>query len=239
MDIQGLEIQKDRLYQQIADQIEKSIILKKMNVGERLPSERDLAERLGVSRTIIREAIKILGVRGLVEVRHGSGTYITEITSESASTPIKRYLSSSETGNVYAKLYEVRRSLEIDIAGLAAQRATEEDLEQIEGALEKQEKAKNQLEVFTRADFAFHSALAAATHNELYSMLLAAISDLMLEFRSVAYQSDPEGSIRGALVFHKKLLKCMKDQNAEKARQVMQEHLDQGNRIYCEAVLEE
>jgi GntR family transcriptional repressor for pyruvate dehydrogenase complex len=231
-----ITIRKDRLYEQVADQIEERIISEALRPGDRLPSERSLAESLGVSRPVIREAITVLISRGLVEVRPGSGSYIKEMSSESASKPIERYLRVKDKLGSFSDLHDIRRALEVDIAGLAAERATDEDIQKLEAAFADQQKWAHDPQRFTKADFDFHTALAAATQNELYGILLAPITDLMLEFRLVAYDTDPQASIEGALIHHHHLIETIKNRDPEKARAAMLAHLKQAETLYFETV---
>jgi GntR family transcriptional regulator, transcriptional repressor for pyruvate dehydrogenase complex len=228
----NISVHIDRLYEQVAEQIEKKIINEALKPGDRLPSERLLAKRLGVSRPVIREATRVLAVRGLVESRQGSGTYIKEISSESASKPIERYLRLKDKINSFSNLHEIRKTLEIDIAGYAAERATEEDIKLLEKAIIDQEESKDDPEKFTQADHKYHAVLASATHNDLYLLLLSPITDIMLDFRMAAYISDPKNSIQGALTFHSQILEKIKARDANGARQAMREHLKQAEGIY-------
>lgn len=232
----GIIVRKDRLHEQVADQIEERIINEALRPGDRLPSERALAESLGVSRPVIREATTVLVARGLVEVLPGSGTYVKEMSSESASKPIERYLRVKDKLGSYSDLHDVRRALEVDIAGLAAERATEEDIKKLEESFEEQMKCVENPDLFTKADLDFHAAIASATQNELYNILLAPISDLMLEFRLVAYDTDPKASIEGALVHHENLIKKIKNHDHKGAREAMLAHLNQAETLYLEAV---
>jgi len=231
-----IRIRKDRLHNQVADQIEQRIITESLRPGDRLPSERSLAESLGVSRPVIREATTVLVARGLVDVIPGSGTYIKEMSSESASKPIERYLRVKDKLGSYSDLQDIRRTLEVDIVSLAAERATNEDIRKLEKALNEQRNSKNDPDRFTKADLDFHATLAAATHNELYAILLTPISDLMLEFRRVAYETNQKASIEGALFHHESILNKIRDNDPEGARQAMVAHLIQAETLYLEAV---
>lgn len=225
-------IQRDLLYEQVASQIEKLIASEALRVNDRLPSERVLAERLGVSRPVVREAIRVLSSRGLVEVLPGSGTYIRGFTAEVASKSFKHYLKFKDHLSTFEKLHEIRCTLEVEIAGFAAERATEEDIQCLEAALKGQEIHSENQDEFTSYDLQFHAALAAATYNELYEMMLAPISDLLLEFRQAAYRFNKEGAVTGALLHHQNLLEKIKQKDSEGARQVMRAHLKQAEDTY-------
>ena len=176
----------------------------------------------------IREAIKTLEERGLVKVLTGSGTYVSQmdprIVSESIGLLVQQYASSFEYLN------EIRRMLEIEIAGLAAKRAKSEDIEAMEKAVQEMETAvanieshPDRFEDFVEADLAFHNALAEATQNPLLPILLESISDLLLEFRRLA--SSAPGAPEDALSYHRKILEQLKARNVPASREVMREHL--------------
>jgi GntR family transcriptional repressor for pyruvate dehydrogenase complex len=224
-------IRRDRLHEQVAGKIQELIIGESLRPGDKLPSERDLAERLGVSRTVIREAVRVLSAQGLVEAKAGSGTYVRELSPNDAAAPIELFLNLRQVPDRYKNLSEVRRTLEVDIAGLAAERATDEDITAMEAAVEGITAQVGDAERFTQYDLAFHEALAAATHNELYSVLLTPITDLLLEFRLTAYRYDAQSSIEGALTFHRRILDRAKARDAEGARQAMRDHLHQARTL--------
>ena len=231
-------IRRDSLHEQVADRIQGLIVDESLHPGDRLPGERDLAERVGVSRTVIREAIHVLRVRGLVEVRPGSGTYIRELSPNDAAAPIGLLLKLRQVSDRYQDLHEIRRTLEVDIAGLAAERATEEDMATLEVAIEEMAAHSEDADQFTRRDLAFHGALATATHNDLYTVLLTPITDLLLEFRLAAYSHDAGGSIEGALTYHGQILDRIKARDPQGAREAMRDHLYQA-RTLMEAARQE
>jgi GntR family transcriptional repressor for pyruvate dehydrogenase complex len=224
-------IRRDSLHEQVADRIQGLVIDESLRPGDRLPGERDLAERVGVSRTVVREAIHLLRVRGLVEVRPGSGTYIRELSLNDAAAPIGLLLKLRQVSDRYADLHEIRGTLEVDIASLAAERATDEDIAALEAAIEGMAAHPKDADQFTRYDLAFHEALAAATQNDLYSVLLTPITDLLLEFRLAAYGHDAQGSIEGALTYHGQILNRIKARDPKGARQAMRDHLRQARSL--------
>lgn len=228
-------LRRDRLHQQVADRIQDLIVNESLRPGDRLPSERDLAERLGVSRTVIREAIRVLGAQGLVDVRPGSGSYVQEPSADDAAASIERLLRLRQAPGRYEALGEVRRTLEIEIAGLAARRATEMDVASLEGALAEMAAHAGDAEQFTRQDLAFHAALVGATHNELYGVLLIPITDLLLDFRLAAYRYDARSAIEDGLAFHREILDHVRARDSEGARRAMRQHLGQAERLIAAA----
>jgi GntR family transcriptional repressor for pyruvate dehydrogenase complex len=220
------ELSRDLLYEQVADQVQQMVVDEALHPGDRLPSERKLAEQIRVSRSVIREAMKVLKVRGLIEARPGSGTYIREPQVADVSAPVGLMLSMRQVPGRFSNLLEVRRTLEVAVSGLAARRATDEDIARMEAAIVEAATHTDDVEQFTRADLAFHAALAEATHNELYSVLLAPIAGLSFEFRMSTYHHDAQAAIDGVLFAHRQILDQVKAQDPEGARQAMRAHLD-------------
>lgn len=214
---------RNKLYEQVADQVQELIAAESLRPGDKLPCERDLAARLRVSRTVIREAIRVLSVRGLVEVKPGCGTYVRRPTPEDMATPLGLLLKLRQCPDTLNHLYEVRCILEVECAGLAAERATDEDCAALEAAIEGMKTQIAEAEGFIRYDWAFHSALADATHNDLFSVLLGVIGDLWREAALLSYQSP--GAAESGIKYHCKILQRIRERDAEGARRTMREHL--------------
>lgn len=202
-----------------------------LSPGDKLPAERDLAERLNVSRTVVREALRTLSIRGLVEIKPGSGTYVAELTSDATETAFSLLLQSRRGGDSFRDLYEIRRMIEVEVAGMAAERATEADIEAMEEAIHKMADNVDSPAQFTQYDLDFHSSLVAAADNQLIPVLLDPIVDRLLSFRLVAYRYDREGAIDGALVHHRSILAHVKAHDPAGARQTMSDHLRQAETL--------
>ncbi|HEC61328.1 MAG TPA: FadR family transcriptional regulator [bacterium] len=225
-------LSRDTLYEQVADQIERLIISESFLPGDKLPAERDLAEQIGVSRTVVREAMRVLNVRGLVKIKQGSGTFIQKLKPSDAAAPISRFLKHGQSVNSLEDLCQVRRTLEIEIAALAAKRATAADIVDMEASIEAMVENEDNAREFAKCDLAFHSSLAAATHNDLYGVLLTPISDLLLEFRLTDYGFNPRSTIEGGLTYHHLILNKIKQRDEKGARQAMRDHLDQAESLF-------
>jgi GntR family transcriptional repressor for pyruvate dehydrogenase complex len=214
---------RDTLYEQVADQIQELIVAESLRPGDKLPCERDLAERLGVSRTVVREAIRALCVRGLVKVKAGRGTYVQQPTPKDMAAPIGLLLKLRQCPDTLNDLYEARCMIEVECAGLAAERATDEDCAALEADIEEMKAHVADAEEFIRRDLAYHSSLADATHNDLFSVLLSVISDLWLEVALLTYQAP--GAAESGLKHHRKILQRIKERDAEGARRAMRDHI--------------
>lgn len=226
-----VNIRRDNLYEQVASEIEKMIIKEELNHGDKLPAERYLGEKLKVSRTVVREAVKVLKDRKLVDVKPGSGTYVSVQTSSAASESMGRYLKMQGVENSYRNLYEVRLALEVEIAGMAADRARREDIEGLETILNMMTDSQADEDQFVKADLEFHLALAKATGNGLFNILMTPIQDLLLDFRLTAFHMNKIGSIHGAKTYHYEILECIRNRDSVGAREAMRKHLKQGKEI--------
>src|SRR5439155_10446564 len=170
-----------RLSDKVADLLLETIVVRQLQPGERLPSERELGEQFGVSRTVIREAVRALAAKGVIEVRTGSGLRVAAVDSATVSESMSLFLRGSSTLD-YPKVHEVRAVLEVEVAGLAAERATEDDIAKLRAICERMEAAAD-VEEAALQDVEFHRVIAAATHNDLYLLLLDSIGDALVQIR--------------------------------------------------------
>jgi len=157
-------IKQKRVYEDIVGQVQALIQEGVLKPGDRLPPERELAERLGVSRSSLREAIRALELRGLVVSRPGAGTFVSTESVETILSVIAASINGS--GGYLSDIFEVRHLLEPQIAALAAERATPEDIRSMASSLEEQARQIERGETGVEGDTAFHFAMAMATHNK-------------------------------------------------------------------------
>ena len=217
-------VRTSRLYEQIVQQIEESIIRGELKPGDQLPAERDLAQRFGVSRTAVREAVKALREKGLVEAYSGRGTFITDGTTQAVRQSLDLMVKIGQPeGSTH--LAEVRAILEPEIAALAATRIQDTELATMREAVAVMDKAGHDPDAYIEADLDFHLALAEGAANPLILSLLDSIVALLREQRLRIFQV-PGGRERGQ-VHHKRILEAVERHDPEKARQSMREHLDQ------------
>ena len=217
-------IQSSRLYEQIVQQIEESIRKGDLTEGSQLPAERDLATQFGVSRTAVREAIKALQEKGLVDAFPGRGTFVTNGTSNSMRRSLDRIIKSGEPDG-WGYLVEVREILEPEIAALAAQRAEDQDIATMQEAVNVMDQAGQDAEAFIEADLDFHLALAEAAANPIVLSLIDSIVGLLREQRLRIFRIGG-GPERGQH-HHKRILDAIKRHDAPGARAAMQAHLRQ------------
>lgn len=158
-------LQRGSLVQLAIRQLREQVTAGRWAVGERVPAEAELGQSLGVGRSTLREAVRALVQEGLLEVRHGTGTFVVSDGGDALRTMFRRA--------AVLEVYEVRAGIEYQAARLAAQRADEADLERIEAALQVRMTVAEQgnEEAFVEADLAFHSAVVDAAHNDLLAQL--------------------------------------------------------------------
>jgi GntR family transcriptional regulator, transcriptional repressor for pyruvate dehydrogenase complex len=217
-------IQASRLYEQIVQQIEESILKGELGEGSQLPAERDLAKQFGVSRTAVREAIKALQEKGLVDAFPGRGTFVTNGTSNSMRRSLDRIIKSGDTDG-WAYLVEVREILEPEIAALAAVRATDQDLATMRDAFDVMDQAGRDSDAFIEADLDFHLALAEAAANPIVLSLIDSIVGLLREQRLRIFRIG--GGPQRGQDHHKRILEAIERHDPQGARGAMQAHLSQ------------
>lgn len=211
------------LASRVTRQLENLILDNQLLPGARLPSERDLALEFGVSRTVVREAVRALVARNLLEVRPGSGTLVRRPSMESLARSMTLLLRVGQEQIDYDKVHEVRRLLEVEIAGLAAERRSDDDLARIQGLLDTAPATWDTADHFARHDLTFHNALAQAAHNELFLFMLNSLSDIMLEVRRMAFKVP--GLPEKALELHSAIVAAIRDGDAPRAQEAMHEDL--------------
>ncbi len=217
-------VRTSRLYEQIVQQIEESVLNGSLKPGDQLPAERELAQRLGVSRTAVREAVKALREKGLVEAYSGRGTFITDGTSHAARQSFDLMVKiGQQEGSTH--LAELRLILEPGIAALAAERAEEEYLAAMRDAVAVMDRSQKDPSAYIEADLDFHLALAEAVANPLILSLIDSIVGLLREQRIKIF--NVEGGPQRGQVHHKRILDAMERRDPEMARSAMRAHLEQ------------
>ncbi|MFJ9912829.1 FadR/GntR family transcriptional regulator [Actinacidiphila glaucinigra] len=163
------------LFEQVVSGLRRQITSGAWPVGSRIPTEPELVRQLGVARNTVREAVRALAHNGLLDIRHGSGTYVAA-TSELAGVMRRRFEEAGQRD-----VAEVRGALESAAAGLAATRRTEEDLARLGTLLGRRERAwdSGDRDAFVDADSAFHLAVVAASHNEVLAELYADLGQVV------------------------------------------------------------
>ena len=222
------------LVHHVTGQIEHLIFQGELQPGNRLPPERELARQFGVSRTVVRESVRSLVARGLLEVHPGSGTVISSPSADSVAKSLVLFLRAGQPEFDCEKVMEIRRVLEIANAGLAARRRTAEDLQQMAKILRDESEIRDDRYSFAEYDVAFHAAVAHATHNELLSLLLDSVADILLTWRQVTF--DVPGTPARAVNYHRAVYEQVEAGDPEGAAHAMREHLIESENTMRKAI---
>ena len=219
-------IRPKKISEEIVNQIKQLISKGELKPGDRIPSERELATMLGVSRPSVREAIMVLEAMGFVESRQGGGTYVKALTEGSIMNPLAKLVEKRDP-ELLRSLAEVRMGLESWSAYLAAQRATDADIAEMRrlyGIMEKQA-AKGGWSPDVDAEF--HYAITAASHNSLQMHVLDSIHSLFHATIQVALMEfyQQEGHVQLLLNHHHDIMEAIAAHDPELARRKMVEHL--------------
>jgi len=200
----------------------------RLRPGDRLPAERELAAQIGVSRPSVRAGLHALAAMGVVRSRHGSGTYIPDGPPSLGSEPLS-FLAALH-GFTHSDMYEARRILETEAAGLAAERATSEHLatlaEEVAGLFANRDNPN----LFLVHDINFHRAVADAAHNPIVGALVGMVSALYYERRRETAARASANDLRDAAEMHRRIYQAIRARDAAAARRAMNEHLLQASR---------
>jgi GntR family transcriptional regulator, transcriptional repressor for pyruvate dehydrogenase complex len=216
-------IRKTRVAEEIADRIRMLILDGTLPPGQPLPAERQLAERFGVSRGSIRDAFRTLETIGLLVTRHGQGTFPQELDVDRLVAPLASVLSYRH--DLQDELLDVRRMFEPAVARVAATRATDEDLAELQRILDAQRRKLKTGRSAIVEDTAFHAILARATRNRVIVNIMATLNDLLVESRKMTLKQKgrPERSVLG----HEAVVAALRRHDGDLAANAMREHIDQ------------
>ena len=220
------------LSQRIERTLENAIREKKLSIGSKLPTEREMCESFGVSRTALREALRRLSARGLITIQKGSGMYVSELHIEDAIDTLNLYYDLKFDKNLLSQIIEVRSIFEPEIARLAAMNRTSKDLDELGRNLKEFELCdpdNTQLEA--DLDNHFHLTISKATLNPIVQITMEPIYSLLPRMRNYIY-----GNIDGEKAFtlksHQALVAAIRKQDGVQAHGIMTEHLERTRDIY-------
>jgi len=220
-------IRPKKISEEIVNQIKQLISSGELKPGDRIPSERELATMLGVSRPSVREAIMVLDAMGFLESRQGGGTYVKALTEGSIMDPLAKLVEKKDPG-LLRSLVEVRMGLESWSAYLAAQRADAKDIAELRRIYYVMEKQAARGGWDTEVDAEFHYAITAAAHNSLQMHVLDSIHSLLSANIQVALMEfyQREDQIQLLLTQHREIMEAIADHDPELARKRMMTHLE-------------
>ncbi|MFD4637757.1 FadR/GntR family transcriptional regulator [Lentzea sp. NPDC058436] len=209
---------KSRLYEQVLERLRAHVTEAGLGAGDRLPAERDLAASLGVSRASVKQAIVVLEVQGLVEARHGGGTYLVRDTLD--VEPVEQLV---ERRKRLPEVLEAREALETKLAELAAERRTDAELETIRAALDYMRDEIKNGENGVEGDRRFHAAVTAAAHSSLLADFMKAIAQQITESRTESLRQP--GRPSRSLAQHTAIYEAIAAGDAKKAAAAMRKHV--------------
>ncbi|OOM76121.1 HTH-type transcriptional regulator LutR [Clostridium puniceum] len=214
-----------KVYDQVIEQIKSKIKSGEIKKGDRLPSEREMAESIGVSRTSVREAIRALEVVGLVESKQGAGNYIKTNFDNSLFEPLSVMFMLQESS--VKEMYDLRETLELQCAKLSAENIEDNELALLTAIVDRMYIAGSEEESL-ELDIKFHYLIAKASRNVLLINVLDVISQLMDEFiQKSRMQILHEGNTKESLLeIHENLLRALKCRDESKVCNAMKEHFN-------------
>jgi GntR family transcriptional regulator, transcriptional repressor for pyruvate dehydrogenase complex len=216
-------VRKTRVFEGIAQQIQRLIVDGTLKPGDRLPPERELAERFGVARSSVRDAIRTLELVGLVVPRHGEGTVVADVSPEAVVTPIASVLVRKRA--LIAELLDVRKMIEPALAARAAIRATDEDLARLEDVLRRQREKMLRGESTVEEDTEFHYGIAFAAKNSVVRSVLDVLMGLLRETRALSLQT--RGRPQRSLAGHRSVLDAIRRRDPDAAERAVRRHLEE------------
>ncbi|GAB2750368.1 FadR/GntR family transcriptional regulator [Salinifilum aidingensis] len=215
---------RTRLYEQVVARLREHVTAAGLRAGDRLPSERELSDRFGVSRASVRQAIAALEVQGVVEVRHGGGTYLRRDTVE--TEPVDELLDRQRR---LPDVLDAREALETKLAELAAQRRSADDLVAIDAALGRMRTEIEEGDFGLDGDRRFHAAVTAAAHSDLLAEFMRRLDDDIAESRAESLRQ-PDRPQR-SLAQHERIAEAIRAQQARAAATAMRRHLRTVSRV--------
>lgn len=208
---------KNQVFEQLRDRITE----RTWPPGTKIPSEKALAELLGVSRVSVREALQMLSSLGLLETTHGGGTYVREYSGEVFLNPLLPMLALDRPDILH--VLEYRKIVERGIVSLVVERAGAAEIEELESAFHAMVEHKKDSRAFAQADLSFHLALARATGNPVVIKVNAVITDIL---KVSMYGIVDSLGTKDGLYYHRKILEAVKDRKGSHAESLMAEHVE-------------
>ena len=214
--------ERDPLWQQIASRLLSLLQEKELQPGDKLPSERELAAMMQVSRASLREGLRALSMMNVIEVRQGLGTFITSLEPELLVEQLSLVLSL-DTSTI-TQLLETRKIIEVGAIALAAERITDEDIVMMKALLQKAESAVNDPVVFLQTDVELHKKIIDITNNPILSRILESVSKL--GFASRSRTNDLPGLRQQTVVDHQAIVTALEKREPHVAQEAMLRHLN-------------
>lgn len=216
----GGPLKRGSLVRIIIDRIEEALVNKELKPGDKLPPEAQLAKIMGVSKNSVREALRMLEALGVVEVRHGDGSYIVEEPSSESINPLIFALLIEKGSDEH--IYELRLQLEPAFTALAAQKATPEDFARLEAMIDELAREVEEGKIMVEGDLSFHYTILEICRNPYLYRIGRAALQLFKASIGTSMRYDPRNTVRD----HRKILEAMRTRDPEKVRVVVVETLE-------------
>jgi GntR family transcriptional repressor for pyruvate dehydrogenase complex len=217
-----ISVSKQSIPDSVSKQIQQLIAKRKLKAGDKLPSQRDLAEQLGVGRPAIREALKRLEAMGIVKVQHGKSSTIEKVDLSTIMGNVSNLLELAPIDVL--QLLEAKEIVEFKCSELASQRATEKDLIEMKGYLEEMEKNKKNPKVHAEADYLFHFTIVKAADNPFIIEIMKVLGKMIEKaIEETAIEDDLIGRER-AMRYHRSLYRAIRQKDGKKAAEVLHKH---------------
>src|SRR5258705_7504677 len=207
--------------EQVVNQVRVMIHDGKLRPGDRPPPEREMARRLGISRGRLRAGFRFLAAIGVLNSRHGSGTFIADGPPAVASEPLR--MLAAVHGFTTEKMFEARRFVEVAVAGLAAEHATDDQMRIMAEEVTETYAALDNPQEYLVHDFGFHRAVAAASGNPILATFMEMVADILYQRRCKTIGRSRD--LRESVEMHRRIYRAIRARNPEAARAAMSEHL--------------
>jgi GntR family transcriptional regulator, transcriptional repressor for pyruvate dehydrogenase complex len=216
-------VRKTKVYEKVAQQIQRMILDGLLKPGDKLPPERELAETFQVSRSSLRDAIRTLELIGLVEPRQGEGTVVRDLSTDSLVNPIATMLVHKR--EMLLELLDLRRMIEPPLAARAAKKAAPEEIEYLRDILRRQKEKVDLGDLAIEEDSEFHYAIAQAARNSVVMKVVDVFMDLLRESRERSLQVD--GRLRKSFAGHLRIFSAIRRRDAVGAERAMRRHIQE------------
>ena len=213
------------LSQEIEQKIEDAILKRKLIIGQKLPTEKDLCEMFGVSRTAIREALRSLSARGLVSIRKGDGIYVNDYSEAHANKSMSIYLELKFDKNYPLHLVRIRQMVEPQIARKKKKKRTEVDILALEKNLNEFVNAESGSETYAMLDLEYHKLISKATANPLIPLIMDPLFSLMPKVKTLIVSRLKHTKLTNATNYHQIIFEKIRNKDTDGAYEAMISHL--------------